>query len=187
MEMQQRLEKLEKERWVYLGLGFLAVIAGLLGTLLGSGLLGGGSGSEGNEEGVLQAKSLVLRSSGDAIIVHDTNGKRRISIGLKDGQPEIVLLDKDGKRNAEFHNNEEGLPKLAFIDPLGTRRQRTGLVTGGEPTVEFFGLNNETQASLSGDALKFFDRTGKQTFIVPIPPGRPAPATAKPATPAAGT
>ncbi|HEX3658072.1 MAG TPA: hypothetical protein VHV55_19955 [Pirellulales bacterium] len=182
MEMQQRLEKLEKERWVYLGLGFLAVIAGLLGALLGSGLVGGGGGEEGE---VLQAKSLVLRGSADAIVVHDANGKRRIAIGLKDGQPEIVLLNKEGKRTAEFNINEEDLPKLAFIDPLGTRRQRTGLVTGGEPTVEFFGLNNETQATLNGDALKFFDRAGRQTFIVPIPPGKPAAPAAKPATPPA--
>lgn len=171
MEMQQRLEKLEKERWVYLGLGFLAVIAGLLGALLGSGLVGGGGTDEGE---TLQAKSLVLRSSGDAIVVHDVNGKRRIAIGLKDGQPEVVLLNKDGKRTAEFNINEEDLPKLSFIDALGTRRQRTGLVTGGEPTVEFFGLNNETQSTLNGDALKFFDRTGKQSFIVPIP-ARPTP------------
>ncbi|HEY5314992.1 MAG TPA: hypothetical protein VIK18_20840 [Pirellulales bacterium] len=174
MEMQQRLEKLEKERWVYLGLGFLAVIAGLLGALLGSGFLGGG----GNDGEILQAKSLVLRGAGDAIIVQDDNGKRRIALGLKDGRPEIVLLDKDGKRTAEFNINEEDQPKLAFIDALGTRRQRTGLVTGGEPTVEFFGFDSKRQATLNGDTLKFFNPVGtvisETPGVVKPPPARPA-------------
>jgi hypothetical protein len=183
MEMQQRLEKLEKERWVYLGLGFLAVIAGLLGALLGSGLVGGGGGAEGE---VLQAKSLLLRGSADAVIVQDDNGKRRITLGLKDGRPEIVLLDKDGKRRAEFNINAEDLPKLAFIDELGTKRQRTGLVTGGEPTVEFVSFGNEVQATLNGDALKFFDRAGKLKSEVPsLARPAPAPGPAKPVAPPA--
>lgn len=165
MEMQQRLEKLEKERWMYLGLGLLAVLAGLLGALLGAGLFGGGGGGD----------RLMART----LLVHDDNGKARISIGMKDGRPEIVLLDKEGKRKAEFNIDEEDLPRLAFVDNFGTRRQRLGLETGGDPKIEIFDLNNRPLSTLDGDSLRFFNAAGIQTYVAP-----PAPSAPKPTTPA---
>jgi hypothetical protein len=199
MEMQERLEKLEKERWVYLGLGSLAVIAGLLGAVLGAGLLGGGGGD------TLRAQTLVLRSSGEAIIVQDASGKQRIAVGLNDkglpavhffdtenkrrqviglsasANPQVLLLDKEGKPSAEFHLNEEGMPRLSFMDALQTKRQQMGLDTGGEATIEFYGLNNDQQAKITGDKLQFFDRNGKVVAggLVPLPP-----APARPVVPA---
>lgn len=201
MEMQQRLEKLEKERWVYLGMGFLAVIAGLLGAIVGAGLTGGGGS-------VLRAQQIVLRGSGEAIIVEDSDGKPRLSVRLNDkglpamefydaeskkprqiiglsanAKPQVVLLDEKGQRRAEFNINDEGLPKMAFLDDLSTRRQQVGLESGGAPLVEFFDLNNNPQASLDGDALKFF-RGGRPVYTAPPLPGppqqpRPQPANTK--------
>jgi len=198
MEMQDRIEKLEKERWVYLGLGSLAVVAGLLGAVLGAGLVGGGGET-------LRAQTLVLRSSGEAIVVQDASGKPRIAMGMNDkglpamqffdnenkrrqviglsasANPQVLLLDKEGKISAEFNLSEEGMPKLSFVDALQTKRQQIGLETGGEPTIEFYGLNNDQQAKITGNKLQFFDHTGKAIAggVVPLPP--PA---ARPAVPA---
>jgi hypothetical protein len=199
MELQERLEKLEKERWLYLSLGSLAVMSGLLGAVLGAGLMGGGGGggSSGGAGETLHGQSLVLRGSGEAIVVQDAEGKNRIAVGLNDkglptmhfddqnnkarqiiglsssANPQMQLFREDGTLGAELNINESGLPKLTFMDKLQTPRQTIGMETGDEPAIEFLSLNKESQFKATGSKLEYIGASGKPipTGTLPLPPG----------------
>ena len=55
-----------------------------------------------------------------AVQFFDNADKRRQIIGLSaNANPQVLLLDKDGKISAEFNVSEDGLPKLLF--DLSTR------------------------------------------------------------------
>jgi hypothetical protein len=205
MEMQQRLEKLEKERWAYLGLASVAVIAGLLGALMGAGIFGSGGDT-------LRASKLYLRGSGESLVLMEPGGKPRAALGLSDAglpslqffdaknkrrqligltansNPQIQYFDEEGKLLAELHVNEQGVPMLAFLDSFSTRRETIGLEPGGDPALEFFDRNQQSQMKLTGTydsvsgasaKMQIYGLKGQPVYTVPPPP--PA---AKPVVPA---
>jgi hypothetical protein len=208
MEMQQRLEKLEKERWAYLGLASLAVIAGLLGALLGAGIFGSGGDT-------VRASKLILRGAGESLVLMEPGGRPRAVLGLNDAglpsmqffdaknkrrqligltahsNPQIQYFDDEGKLIAELLVNEQGLPMLTFLDASATRREAVGLELGGDPVLEFFDRNEQSQMKLTGTfdsisgasaKMQIFGLKGQPVYTVPPPPAaapKPAPGNQK--------
>jgi hypothetical protein len=183
MEMQQRLEKLEKERWTYLGLGSLAVVAGLLGALMGAGIMGPGGE-------VIHARQIQLRGAGESLILLEPGGKPRVALGLSDaglpslqfwdkehkhprqvvgltpsGNPQVQFFDEEGHSLAELHINEDGLPMLDFFDNSQTRRESVGLEVGGDPILAFYNLSKQEEVKLGSHKMEFFDITGQHALL----------------------
>jgi|GEM_PF-3962270 hypothetical protein len=176
MELQERIEKLEKERWIYLGLGALALLAAILGALLGAGITS-------NAAAGLEGQTLVLRGAeGESLVVQDGARNPRFSVGLDekgmphlhfyDGQkkrrvslglltapdPELQLLDRSSNVVAHLVVNEAGQPRLTFSDSTKTKRENLSLDAGGDPKIEFF------------------DRRGLPAYTVPPTLGASTPA-----------
>jgi hypothetical protein len=114
-ELQQRIERLEKERWIYLGLGALAVLAGLLGALLGSGITGKGGGG-------LKGQNLELRAVAgeESFVLKDTSGKVAYSVGVgKDGLPHMHFYDQKGKPRQSLGFSSGAEPEIRLADEKG--------------------------------------------------------------------
>jgi hypothetical protein len=189
MEMQQRIDRLEKERWLYLILAILGALAGLSGAWLGA---------SGRAKGQLTAQSLTLRpTKGHAITVYDAKGKVRATLGVDDGgqlalaffdernkkarqslglssngNPQIQLFNEDGNPRGELKINDLGVPRLEFSDAAGVKRQTMGIEEAlGISIIELFGPDGKGRAvlkeDLKGASLTLYDATGKQTFIAP--------------------
>jgi len=114
-ELQQRIERLEKERWIYLGLGALAVLAGLLGALLGAGITGKGSAG-------LRGQNLELKAVAgeEAFAIKDAAGKVVFSVGLgKDGLPHLHFYDRKGKPRQSLGFSAAADPEIRMADEKG--------------------------------------------------------------------
>lgn len=174
VELQQRIERLEKERWIYLGLGALAVLAGLLGALLGAGITG--KGSQG-----LRGQNLELRAVAgeEAFAIKDTAGKVVFSVGLgKDGLPHLHFYDRKGERRQSMGFLATTDPELRMADEKGkvlvqmfakdstsaqltfhdgqALRESVGLISGN-PKVEIYDFSGKKATSalppIAGEAV----------------------------------
>ena len=105
MEMPQRLDKLEKERWLYLGVAGLGGIAGLLVVLVG--VMKGGS------------------VGGNVVTVRDAKNNVRIEMGLdKTGLPQIVFRDQKNKVRQSIGMTAEGDPNIQLRNSDGLCKPR---------------------------------------------------------------
>lgn len=142
MELQQRVDKLEKERWAYLAMGTLAVVAGIIAVVLSSRGAAGGTAA-----GSLEWKA----GQGNAIVLQDKSGKPRLSIGLNEQlDPDIKLFREGGALAAELFINDAGFPRLRFLDSSQYTRASIGLEIGGDPIIEF---GDSRGTTISGDEL----------------------------------
>lgn len=176
MEMPQRVEKLERERWLYLGIAALGGVAGLLGALVG--VMKGGGGAAGSVA-IRDAKNNVriemgVDKSGQAQIqLRDPQAKVRQVIAVApDGQPVIRLLAPDGKTvQAAMMLNPDGLPRLETYDPKGTARGVLGVDANGDGMVQLVGPDGRPRVLLEdtaqGGAVVVNDSKGAKRGSLP--------------------
>ena len=176
MEMQQRIDKLEKERWLYLGVAALGGVAGLLGALVGV-FKGGGGGATSGIVAVRDAKNLVRIQMGvDAegaprLNFIDPQKRIRQSIGLAaDGTPQIRLFGETNSKNpvAALMCTADDLPKLELYDPQGLARGQMSVNPGGDATLKVIGPDGKVRVVIedtpNGGSVVVNDRQGKKVF-----------------------
>jgi hypothetical protein len=70
---------------------------------------------------------------GEALVVRDSNGKIRASLGANGGKVRLDMWDPEGNRRATLGLGSEGAPHLAFYDRDQRARAELNLGPDGEP------------------------------------------------------
>lgn len=181
MDVDRRVERLEKERWLYLGLAVLAVVVAVVATLMASKAAPKSSSAGGGA-------TVLSVSQGEALVLQDAKGAKRAALGLdakglpwlkffdtsnklrqhvgfgESGQPEMVLYNETEKERGKFRISDSGLPSLDFYDAGGARRETLGFDLTGAPYLEIIGPDDKARVTLkeepSGGSLMLRDARG---------------------------
>ena len=177
MDVQKRIESLERERWLYLALGLFGALAGLAGAGMAV-FKGGPSGS------TISAQSFVVR---------DTAGKTRGTFGLNQaGEPFLTLYSATNTPQAEMSVGATGKARIMMFDTQGKPRHVLGF-SNLDPSYQQADANGKvmlTLVSSSSGKVTLMDPSSGKSHELTVdsaakPPAAVTPAVATP--PAAST
>jgi len=172
MDLQKRIEQLERERWLYLILASLGAVAGLVGVTLA-----------------------IMKFTRSEFVVTDSKNNRAV-LGTDPGSKELGLRLYNGAfLRGSVAMAENGTPIFAIYDAAGKRRQVMYINKDNFPTISMLGSDETVKAEFKGETtggvLRLLDTSNNQNVITatgqsaaPTKAAAPAPAAA-PATPPA--
>ena len=174
MELEARIERLERERWLYLMLAVLGAITGLVGVTLAA------------------LKASKSEFSVNSVTV--TDGTSRAILGVDATRGLGLQLYSGSYLRGSFALDKGGNPQLSVYDATAKRRQVMTVDSLG-PSVQLLGTDDkprlELRAEGTGGVVSVYDALGNRTHqYLPKGPtatqGAPAPVTT-PVNPATKT
>jgi hypothetical protein len=100
---------------------------------------------------------------GEALVVRDSNGKIRASLGANGGKVRLDLWDPEGNRRATLGLGSEGAPHLAFYDRDQRARAELNLGPDGEPKLtlrNMLSVQGKTEPNTCSDSSHRLQRGG---------------------------
>ena len=176
MSLEQRIEELERQNRRIKRAGLLTVVGVLAATLLYVGL-------QATSRAIAQGRteSKVIEATEFRLV--DRSGKLRAALGMANGEPGLVLYDKDGKARASLELGKNGEPALTLYDKDGKARADLHLDERGA----FLNLVEENGKSLAtlgvgkspeyGEVLPLLaltDHSGTMRALVQVEKERPS-------------
>ncbi len=171
MDLQKRIEQLEKERWLYVMLGVFGALAGLAGAgvavLKGGGSAGGvvnaSSISLNDAKGQLRARLAVDDKGFAALTFYDESTRRPLQlVGLnKAGEGQLLTYSREGTAQIELRVNNAGRPLLSLNDAQGKQRATLSLET--DPNLDLRTSDGKKAVSLHGAATGQISVTDTKT------------------------
>ncbi len=177
MDLQKRMERLEKHNRLLKVFGLIIISLALLGT---QGAPKKTSWDIYDRRGELRAtfgldksgeprlalfdkggnEALVLHADRPSLILKDKNGKERLSLGLeRDWSPHLRYYNKNGREQGVFAVID-GYPRLTLNDENGELRAIFILGRTGNPQLNLHDENGNTRSSL------FIDNRGTPGLVL---------------------
>ncbi len=170
MDLQKRIEQLEKERWLYVMLGVFGALAGLAGAGVAVLKSGGSSGGVINasqisltdSKGLLRARLAVDSQGLAALSFYDEKLKPLQLIGLsKTGEGQLLTYNGDGKPQIELRVTNTGKPRFGLYDMQGNARAMLAL--DNDPNFELRTSDGKKAVALHGAATGQISVTDTKT------------------------
>ena len=105
----------------------------------------------------------------------DKNGKRKIVMALREGQPYFYLLNKKGQPSLSL-NLRDGKPSIVMFNDKGHVNILLGSDKEGNPSLAFSDENQNLKCSVGIQSdhygIELFDAAGQQTATLTTEPGK---------------
>ncbi len=152
MDLQRRIERLERENKRFKRLGTAALLLVVIAVSMGQ--------TPRERPKTIKAQQFVIV---------DEKGTPRGQFGIEKGSAKLSLAHKNGKRTVELRTLPNGRSALHFLDTNGTPRVELAIAKQG-PVLNFIGENSALRASLAGagpdSRLDLYQQDGGKIFKV---------------------
>lgn len=116
--MEERISRLERERWILRGI--LALALACAGILIVAGFSGGADDKAG--------PGRFTQIDAGHIVLRDSDGQMRAWLGIAEGGPRLIFFDGAGQQRLGVGMTRLGDPALAVYDPGENQRVVLGIV-----------------------------------------------------------
>lgn len=184
MELPERINKLEKERWLYLGIAALGAVTGLIGVIIAA--TKGGASAPATTAPSGQSSYLIVDSAskravrmgttaklGTGVMIYDNYDTRAKTVALRgfvgisaDGDPVMQLYDDQGEKKRVELSMTNGSPAVQLYDAAGVARQQL-VFEGLDGVLNVNGVDGKPRVKLTAKgntgALSLIDAANKPT------------------------